>query len=131
MGHIATNQIEKANLVVINACSVRQSAMDRVYSKINKFKNKKIILAGCVLPEDRKKLKPKVSEIWHPDEYFENISLHSDNSNVFMPIMTGCNNFCTYCAVPYTRGREKSKPANEIINEIKNLVKNDYKEIWL
>jgi len=58
MGHTRTNQIEKANLVVINACSVRQSAMDRVYSKINRFgkkpfgkaRGKKIILAGCVLP---------------------------------------------------------------------------------
>ena len=64
-------------MVVINACSVRQSAMDRVYSKINKFKNKKIILAGCVLQEDKNKLKEKVSEIWHPDNYFEFSPIHS------------------------------------------------------
>jgi len=142
MGHTRTNQIEKANLVVINACSVRQSAMDRVYSKINRFgkkpfgkaRGKKIILAGCVLPEDRKKLKSKVSEIWHPDEYFDPPAgepIHSDNSGAFVPIMTGCNNFCTYCAVPYTRGQEKSRPANEIIAEVKNLIKNGCKKIWL
>jgi tRNA-2-methylthio-N6-dimethylallyladenosine synthase len=141
MGHTKTNQIEKAGLVVINACSVRQSAMDRVYSKINRCKNKKIILAGCILPADKKKLfakggsasggKNNIIEIWHPNEYFEDIPLHTDDSSAFVPIMTGCNNFCTYCAVPYTRGREKSRPAGEIIKEVTNLIKNGYKEIRL
>ena len=56
MGHGKTDRIEKAGLVIINACSVRQSAVDRVYAKINKFKDKKIIIAGCVLPADRKKI---------------------------------------------------------------------------
>ncbi len=130
-GHKKTDKIEKADLIVLNACSVRQSAMDRVYAKINRFKNKKIILAGCVLPADKNKLKNKVSEIWHPDEYFEHRPIYSDKKSAFVPIMTGCNNFCSYCAVPYTRGREKSRPAKEIIEEIKNLIRKNYKEIWL
>ncbi|MFZ2356530.1 MAG: MiaB/RimO family radical SAM methylthiotransferase [Candidatus Omnitrophota bacterium] len=127
---IAKNK-EKADLIVINACSVRQSAMDRVYAKINKFKNKKIILAGCVLPADRKKLKEKVKEIWHPDEYFELIPLYPDSSVAYIPIMTGCNNFCTYCAVPYTRGRERSRPVEDIIKDVKKALKKEVKEIWL
>jgi len=45
--------------------------------------------------------------------------------------MTGCNNFCSYCAVPYTRGRRKIKISNKIIKEVKNLIKNGYKEIIL
>lgn len=130
-GHKKTGQIEKADLLVLNACSVRQSAMHRVYSKINKFGRKKIILAGCVLPADRKKLAGKVAEIWHPDEYFDLAPVYSNPASANVPVMSGCNNFCSYCAVPLTRGREKSRPAGEIIAEIKNLVAKKYKEIWL
>ena len=92
---------------------------------------KKIILAGCVLPADKKKLKNKVSEIWYPDNYFECSPIYSNEKSAYVPIMTGCDNFCAYCAVPYTRGRERSRPAEEIIKEVKNLIQKDYKEIWL
>jgi tRNA-2-methylthio-N6-dimethylallyladenosine synthase len=137
-GYKKSSSEKEADLVVINACSVRQSAMDRVYSKVKNFanlknqkSNLKIILAGCLLESDRKKLKNKVDEIWHPDEYFECRPIYSDKNSAYVPIMTGCDNFCSYCAVPYTRGREKSRPTKEIIAEVKNLIKNGCKEIWL
>jgi len=56
---------------------------------------------------------------------------YSDNSQAFVPIMTGCNNFCSYCVVPYARGKEISRPAGDILKEIKSLAKKDYKEITL
>ena len=132
MGHKPASKENEADLIVINVCSVRQSAVDRVYGKVNKyFKKKRIILTGCVLKEDKKKLKDKVAEFWHPDYYFECSPIHQSKFSAFVPIMTGCNNFCAYCVVPYTRGREKSRPAKEIIKEVKSLVEKGYKEIIL
>jgi len=142
-GYRPALKIEQADLIVINACSVRQSAINRVYGKINNLckqpahnathsvaGRKKIILTGCILPADRKKLEPLVDEIWPFTEL--NIQPKCQTKNfAFLPIMTGCNNFCSYCAVPYTRGREISRSAEEIIKEAKRLIKAGYKEIIL
>ncbi len=130
-GYKKTNSPETADLIVLNSCSVRQSAINRLFSKIKKFKDKKLVVAGCVLEHDKKKIKNLVSQIWHPDDYFDLIPHHADSSSAYVPIMTGCNNFCTYCAVPYTRGRERSRPVKDIINEVKKLAAGGYKEIWL
>ncbi len=131
MRHKPASSAQAADLIVINACSVRQSAIHRVYGKVENYKNKKIIIAGCVLPKDKKQLLEKNVEFWHPDEYFCLPNTPKNNFSVSVPIMTGCNNFCTYCVVPFTRGREKSRPAKEIIAEIKKRLKNGVKEITL
>ncbi|MFZ5981982.1 MAG: MiaB/RimO family radical SAM methylthiotransferase, partial [Patescibacteria group bacterium] len=65
------------------------------------------------------------------NNYFSINPLYSSRHTAFVPIMTGCNNFCAYCVVPYARGREISRSPEEIISEIKNLVKKGYKEIFL
>ena len=139
-GYQKATKLESANIVVINACSVRLSAVNRVYGLIknlSKSKTKKsklkIIVAGCVLKEDKKKLlaKDENIEFWHPDEYFDLTPVSSSANAAYIPIMTGCNNFCTYCAVPYTRGRERSRPAKDIIRDAKNAIKNKKTEIWL
>lgn len=133
-----TNKIEKADLIIIVACSVRQSAINRVFGLNKKFKNLKAkkILTGCVLKQDKKKILEFFDEVLSINEflgkdYLELKPKHSNKKSAFVPIMTGCNNFCTYCAVPYTRGREISRPAKNIVKEIEKLIKNNYKEIVL
>lgn len=153
---------EEADLIIVLACSVRQSAIDRIWGKINQWnhwKEKKpllTILSGCVTSEDKKKFRNKFDYILTIDEltakplqlisllkeklpnnilhiagYFSIHPKYESSFQAYVPISTGCNNFCTYCVVPYTRGREKSRPANEIISEVKELVAKGYKEITL
>ena len=131
------DNIESADLVIINVCSVRQSAINRVQSKIIKIreikrptKKIKIILTGCILDKDKQQFKEQVDEIW-PIIGFDNMPKCQSPTLAYVPIMNGCNNFCAYCAVPYTRGREISRPAKDIIKEIKHLANKRYQEIIL
>lgn len=130
----ATEKIKVADLIVMNVCSVRQSAIDRVYSKIENIKSinpkAKIALTGCILEKDRIKFKGQVDHIW-PILEFEIKPKSKSLKCASLPIMTGCNNFCSYCAVPYTRGREKSRAKKEILKEVKKLVNKGYIEIIL
>jgi len=153
----------KADILIFNACSVRQSAIDRVLGQIHNAKKNKtnsplVVVTGCLLPDDRKKLsqqkniildiknlphwidtlakhikidKKKIKPAGSLKSYFKIQPQHSSNYSAYVPIMTGCNNFCSYCAVPYTRGREQSRSVTEIINEIKQLIQQNYKEIIL
>jgi tRNA-2-methylthio-N6-dimethylallyladenosine synthase len=138
-GYKFTPKMDEANLIVIVACSVRQSAVDRIYGileKIKKFKKQpKTILTGCVLEKDKKKFEKVFNKVINIKDWAENYlnitPKYLSKNLAYVPIMTGCNNFCSYCVVPYTREREISRPAKEIITEVKNLVKNGTKEIWL
>jgi tRNA-2-methylthio-N6-dimethylallyladenosine synthase len=168
-GYTWTDNEEEAGLIGILACSVRQKAIDKVYSRIskwNKWKNHKNLvtfLSGCILPNDHEKfLKlfditfqmkdlPKLPEMigqygittpknLHPafDPHNENIEdfwhvqpAYQSSFEAFIPIQNGCDKFCTFCAVPYTRGREVSRSSKDIITEVALLVAQGYKSITL
>lgn len=164
-GFSPAEKIEEADEIVVNTCSVRQSAEDRVYGLVNnlsklktqsakrktttknsKIARPKIILTGCMLRYPIKWLRekmPRVGEFRKLEEFVQNSQLgnlttclparqvRNSQTHAWLPIMEGCNNFCTYCVVPYARGRERSRPFEEIVCEVEELARRDYKEITL
>lgn len=133
-GYQPASKLGRANLVVINVCSVRQSAINRVYSKVkqNRSLNRKakLVLTGCLLQKDKDQLKDQVDEIW-PIADLKIKPPCQSLKHAFVPIMTGCDNFCSFCVVPYTRGREYSRSAKQIAKEVKDLIKKGCQEITL
>lgn len=157
-GYVLSGDKEKADLVVVTTCGVRQSAEDRVYGLIPRIKRlnpkSKIILTGCLSGREdvRGRLK-KYVDIWLPITELKSLAgqlglkkVNEKNSlsgylainpkynsrfSAFVPIGNGCNNYCSYCVVPYARGREVYRLAEEIIAEVEDLVKRGYKEIIL
>lgn len=116
-GYKKAEKLEQADLIVVNACSVRQTAIDRILGLKPKFKKLKAkkILTGCVLKQDQRKFEEFFDEVLDIKEFYKT----SANSSL-IPIMTGCDNYCSYCVVPYTRGREKSIKPEQIIKKAKN-----------
>jgi tRNA dimethylallyltransferase len=148
---------KEADLVVINMCSVRQPAVDRVHGLIPQFralkkKNKafKTVLTGCILRPERAKLAKTFDFILNKEDvdkwplllkgkevkakkydYLKITPKYKSKIQALIPISNGCDNFCTYCAVPFTRGRLISRDYKDIIKEIKDLIGKGHKEIWL
>ena len=75
--------------------------------------------------------KDKINQSANMDRFWVIEPDHISDFEAFIPIQNGCNKFCTYCAVPYTRGREVSRKSEDILNELKELVQKDYKSITL
>jgi tRNA-2-methylthio-N6-dimethylallyladenosine synthase len=152
-----TNNIKEASLIIVNTCSVRKHAEDREKSFIGQLKklklknNCKLVVLGCFVQKAKDELKkqfPYVDLFIGPLEYeylpeiiknefgIQNINtkLHINvfnKTSCFVPIMKGCNNFCSYCIVPYVRGKEISRNFNDIIEEVNFLLNNNVKEIIL
>ena len=157
IGYEKTDNENQADLIIAVACSVKQSAIDRVYGKIhnwNKIKKTRPLVTavtGCLLPEDKLKMQEKfdlafdISELGElPNllksgkndfknikNYFDIHPIPQSKFQIYIPIMTGCNNFCSYCAVPHTRGREKSRASKDVLAEAKKYIDLGYKEITL
>ena len=165
MNMISTDTPEDADVILMNSCSIRESAEDRIYSfshEFAKLKEKKpnliVVVTGCMPGRDkdgtlRKRLKgvdlffPTKDVIMMPrwlselNPEFRPIDLELDYLSVkphvktkfqaFVTIQTGCNQFCTYCVVPYARGMEVNRPLKDILDEVKYLVNEGCLEITL
>ena len=173
IGYEDIEDINKADLILLNTCCVRESAEDRVYGKIGELKhlkrlNPKLIIGitGCMAQKEGEKLirraphidfvlgTGRVSELINVVQSLEEVQSHivdtadvngstseiffgfshsptQKNFSCFIPIMYGCNNYCTYCIVPYVRGRERSRKPEEVIAEVEAAVKAGIVEITL
>jgi len=165
-----TNDVQEADLILINTCSIRDKAEQRIHKRLRELEALKkkrhslqVGLLGCMAERMKEELfetEPILNFIAGPDAYrnlpelIENSAAGEKSFNVllseeetydnimpvrydlngvsaFVSIMRGCNNFCTYCVVPYTRGRERSRSPKTILSEIEQLLKDGYKEVTL
>ena len=171
IGYGLCDKPEDADLILFNACAVREHAEQRVFGNVGALKGLKekkrglmIGLCGCManqkhVVEKLRKSYPYVDLVFGVDGIdtlpqliaqklqkhkrvlmepaqrpviVENIPIRRESEfRAWLPIMYGCDNFCTYCIVPYVRGREKSRKPGDILAEFRGLVEAGYKEITL
>ena len=159
LGYDSSPTLHTADLVVLNTCVVRKSAEDKVIGTLGYLKGRKkvdqqlsILVTGCFVNSEIEKLRKQYNHVdlfFRPGDFGKLLSwAQALNKSVpagskhptiakfqspcaFIPIIQGCNNFCSYCIVPYRRGREKSRLPEEIIGEVMYLVNNGVKEVTL
>jgi len=149
-GFTAAASWKECDELVVNTCAIRQSAEDRAKGFLHNVtvhfhdlgkRRPKIILTGCMTHHGHQKLYemlPMVDEILPINEVgFNQAAVRKDywtaegKKHAWVPISAGCNSFCTYCIVPYSRGREQSRPLESIITEVERLVGEGYQELTL
>ena len=169
-GYFYTDQIEEADVILINTCSIRDNAEQRIWGRLAEMhrhrRNKPSLIVGvigCMAERLKEKLTDKkygVDVVAGPDAYrflpqliraaeeggkgvnvqlsleetysdIAPVRLDRNGVSAFISIMRGCDNFCSYCVVPYTRGRERSREAATIVAEAKSLFENGYREVTL
>lgn len=169
-GYTYTEDIHDADVILVNTCSIRDNAEQRVWGRLDVFrqiKKKKpstlIGVIGCMAERLKIKLledEKLVDLVVGPDAYRDlpglikqtesgqhaiNVLLSREETyadispvrydtngvSAFVSIMRGCDNVCAYCVVPFTRGRERSRNPETILNEVKELLNNNYKEVTL
>lgn len=166
-GYALTENMDRADVILANTCSIRDNAEQRIWGRIEQFRLQKkrnpqvvIGIVGCMAERLKDKLLEKVDLVAGPDAYrslpallrdirpdspqinvllsreetYADISpvrLDRNGVSAYISIMRGCNNVCSYCVVPYTRGAERSRDPYSIVREARELFENGYKEVNL
>ncbi|MBQ5634936.1 MAG: tRNA (N6-isopentenyl adenosine(37)-C2)-methylthiotransferase MiaB [Alistipes sp.] len=169
-GYVYTENIKEADVILINTCSIRDNAEQRIWGRLSEMRRLRkskpslvVGIIGCMAERLKEKLIEQdcgVDIVAGPDTYRDlpnlvrkaqggdkgiNVELSKeetyaeiapvrlDRSGVgaFIAIMRGCNNYCSYCVVPYTRGIERSRDPKTIVNEARILFENGYREVTL
>ncbi len=159
LGYDRVAGAEDADIVILNSCVVRQGAEDKVAARLDSLKGLKrtkddvtIALTGCMVGPQVNQLKdrfPHVDFFMRPQEITALVEFAADRQGLacdadqmllvasrpqvstFIPVIQGCDEFCTYCIVPYRRGRESSRPLDEIVRETEALVDRGVVEVTL
>ena len=170
LGFTPTEELEQADIVILNTCAIRENAHDKLYGFLGRCKHEKeknnsdliIGICGCMAQEENvveelmskhkyvdivfgthnihelqelilsKKEKQNIQVYSCEGNVYENISYKRDsNIKAWVNIQYGCDKFCTYCIVPYTRGKQRSRRSCEILKEVEQLKVQGYKEITL
>ncbi|NRA90013.1 MAG: tRNA (N(6)-L-threonylcarbamoyladenosine(37)-C(2))-methylthiotransferase MtaB [Simkaniaceae bacterium] len=150
-GYVEAKEGDKADVCIVNTCTVTESADKRSLYQIRKIARdhspSKLVVTGClaerskaeleslsevtdvILNQDKEELLPKVfpEEEW-PEFRIERFEAHT---RAFVKIQDGCNSYCSYCVIPFVRGRSRSKKVFDILREVESLVENGYKEVVL
>jgi tRNA-2-methylthio-N6-dimethylallyladenosine synthase len=156
-GCTATDAPEDADLVVLNTCSVREHAEDRAIGQLGRLRklrsrghDLRIAVMGCMVgprQDDLRKRFPYVEVFARPQEFAPIMALagiddlggefwpstfgEPDAPTAYVPVVHGCDKFCTYCIVPYRRGRERSRPIEDIRNEVEHYCARGVREVTL
>ena len=172
-GYDLTNSITEADVILVNTCSVRENAEQRVYGRLGEFKalktkNPEIVVGvlGCMAerlrdtltdekakgvgqivdlivgPDEYRKVPDLVTKAWHGEkgiavklsrvETYDDLEpLRTDGLSAWITVMRGCDKFCTFCVVPFTRGRERSRTLENIVHEVEVLASRGFKEVTL
>ncbi len=170
-GYTHTERAEEADLIILNTCSVRDKAQQKVYSALGRWRKLKeqregliIGVAGCVAQQEGEELlrrvpyldlvfgthnihklgqmvrevqnlgsRPVEVAFYRDSTYFENLQGRPEvhGPKAYVTIMQGCNKVCSFCIVPHVRGREISRPSDNIINEVRELTGQGVREVML
>lgn len=166
-GYSPTRFEEEADVVLLNTCSIREHAEEKIHQRLGALRRKKsskpnliVGVLGCMAERFRDTLLEKhpVDVVVGPDEYrklpqlvesaisgvkgvgvrlsrtetYDDIvPLRSEGISAWIAVMRGCDKFCTFCVVPFTRGRERSRSLSSIVNEVEQLVFNGVREVTL
>lgn len=151
MGYEPAEGKEEADLCIVNTCTVTESADSRSRHEIRQLAKKnpdaKIVVTGCSVERQPDKIqaidgvthlvqnadKESLLEQVFPGEDLPEFSIRNfeAHTRAFLKVQDGCNSFCTYCIIPYVRGRSRSRTMDEVLAEAKELIGNGYKEIVL
>ncbi len=172
-GYDFTNSINDADVVMVNTCSVRENAEQRIYGRLGEFKALKakrpevvVGVLGCMAerlrdkltdekaqgvgqivdvivgPDEYRKVPDLVTKAWHGEkgiavrlsrvETYDDLEpLRTEGVSAWISVMRGCDKFCTFCVVPFTRGRERSRTLESVVHEVEMLASRGFKDITL